>query len=90
VEELTSAYLILNANAVWPPSMIEQMEFGNFGFGFFAFSSPDDITYPDGQSYPGLPSACVFVWGETFINLIKRCFSTFYFISLLGAFLFSL
>jgi len=43
--------------------MIEQMEFGNFGFGFFAFSSPDDITYPDGQSYPGLPSACVCLSG---------------------------
>lgn len=95
MEELTSAYLILNANAVWPPSMIEQMEFGNFGFGLgvFRFQLPPMTSHTHTHWWP-IPTqdcwvpVCVFVGGETFINLIKRCFSTFYFISLLGRFYF--
>jgi len=69
--------------------MIEQMEFGNFGFGFFAFSSPDDITYPDGQSYPGLPSVCVcFTGGRPLLILSKDAFLPFILFHCLGRFYF--
>lgn len=63
------------------------------GLEFFVFSSPrwhHTHTHTDGQSHPRIAGClCVCVYGgETFINLIKRCFSTFYFISLLGRFYF--